>query len=113
MVEIIVNIGVFLFGILIGFFSIRSYKQGDINLLKVQNDSLETRLILQESTNIGLENDLSNLGKAYEENIELTRDYRELASRTLVGVYRQLKRVEDDRNIWKRKYYDEIQTNLS
>jgi hypothetical protein len=113
MIEIILCIIAYAVGVLIGGFCMRNFKQEDIDLLETQKNSLETRLILQESTNTGLENDLNNLEKAYEENIELTRDYRELASRTLVGVYRQLKRVEDDKNTWKRKYYDEIQTNLS
>jgi uncharacterized membrane-anchored protein YhcB (DUF1043 family) len=113
MIPILVIILSLIIGIVLGFFIDRYFKQEDINILEDQVTYLTTQLVKQNSIRRGLENDLSNLGEAYEENIELTRDYRELASRTLVDVYRQLRRSGEDLDIWKRKYYDEIQTNLS
>lgn len=113
MVQILIIILILIIGIVLGFFVDRHFKQEDINILEDQVISLSTQLVEQTSINVSLENDLTNFEESYKENIQITRDYRELASRTLVDVYRQLKRAENDRNIWKKKYYDEIQTNLT
>ena len=111
---------------ILGIVATRSYKQGHItSLISINRDLIQRIEQLDNSLEIRitmihkLRNQMLAQEEAIQEAIKGIRDYKEAQSAALVTFYRKLvlqkeltSNAEERVVEWKRKYYDEIQTNL-